>query len=171
MFPKPEVMMRTQSPSRHRAAANDRRIPITPSAFRWLELEVDRLSAYLDCESATAWMKNLSGDADAPTFMGNGELDVLARRLDKLRTAVAGSHVMESDGSAMVGTSVTVQAEDGSRESYLLVAPGASDARCASISSESPVGSSLMWKRSGDVVLVETPTGTLRLHVVSVEEP
>jgi hypothetical protein len=163
--------MRTQSPALRKAVANAGRMPITPTAFRWLELEVDRLSANLDGESATAWLKSLSGDADAPTFMANGELDLLVRRLGKLRTAIASGRMMEPDGSAMVGTRVAVQAEDGSLESYLLVAPGASDARCASISSESPVGAALMGRRSDDVVHVETPAGTLRLRVVSVEEP
>jgi transcription elongation GreA/GreB family factor len=147
------------------------RLPITPRAFRWLEVEVDRLAATADGQSATAWMNSLSGDADAPTFMANGEFDVLVRRLAKLRGAIASAEVAQPDGSVMVGTCVTVRAEDGSLESYRLVAPGAADARERSISSESPMGAALVGRRYGDAVHVETPAGTLQFDVVRVEEP
>jgi hypothetical protein len=115
--------MRTLSPTSHRSVTHPEMIPITPEAFRWLEMEVDRLAAMVNDESPTAWMKSQSGDSDAPTFMVNGDFELLVRRLGKLRAAMASSQVTRPDGSAMVGTWVTVRDEDGLLESYVLVTP------------------------------------------------
>jgi transcription elongation factor GreA len=167
---KPGDMMRAISPTNRRSVTYAERIPITPEAFHWLEMEVDRLAAEVDDESSTAWMKSLSGDSDAPTFMVNGEFEVLVRRLQKLRAAISSSRVKIPDGSVMVGTRVTVRTDDGALESYLLVSPGASDARDASISPESPVGAALIGRLPGDTVQVRAPGGVLVLQVVSVEK-
>jgi transcription elongation factor GreA len=170
IYPKPEVTMRAQSPAQRRVRTNDGKVPMTPEAFRWLEIEVDRLAAAADGQSATAWLKSVSGDSDAPTFIANGEFDVLLRRLAKLRAAMTLSRVAQPDGSVMIGTSVTVRTEDGSIESYRVVAPGAADTRDRSISCESPVGAALMGRRYGDTVHVETPAGALQFQVERVEE-
>jgi transcription elongation GreA/GreB family factor len=144
---------------------------MTPEAFRWLEVEVDRLAAAVADQAPTAWLKSTSGDSDAPTFIANGELDVLVRRLAKLRGAMTLSRVAQPDGRVMVGTRVTVRTEDGSLESYRIVAPGAADTRGGSISCESPVGTALLGRRYGDTVDVETPAGVLQFQVERVEEP
>jgi hypothetical protein len=166
--PGREDMMRAQGLAHHQSATCAERIPITPAAFRWLEREVDRLAAMVDDESSTAWMKSMSGDSDAPTFIANGDFELLVRRLGKLRAAIVRSQITRPNGSAMVGTRVTVRTEDGLIESYVLVSPGAADARGSSISPESPVGAALMGRLPRDTVHVATPAGTLSLRIISV---
>ena len=95
---------------------------------------------------------------------------MLVRRLAKLQAALTRSHVAQPDGSVMVGTSVTVRTQDGSLESYDVVAPGAADARGRSISCESPVGAALVGRRYGDRVDVETPAGALQFQVEHVRD-
>ena len=142
---------------------------MTPEAFRRVEAEADRLVAAVGDSQATAWLDGISGDADAPTFLANGELHLLAQRLQKLRTAMASAHVVQPDGRAVVGSRVTVREPDGFEDTYALVAPGEADARAGRISPESPLGAALLGRHAGDVVEVAASAGTRRVVVVSVE--
>ena len=68
-----------------------------------------------------------------------------------------------------VGAKVTVQEEDFSPETYLLVGAKEADPRNGRISNESPIGRALMGKRAGEVVTAETPGGEVRLKILNIE--
>jgi transcription elongation GreA/GreB family factor len=161
--------MKTQTTTRDLAAPAGRWIPMTPQAFRLLEAEIDHLVAAVGDSQATAWADGISGDPDAPTFVANGELHVQTQRLEKLRSAIANAHVVQSDGRGIVGSHVTVSDADGFQESYLLVAPGQADARAGRISTDSPLGAALLGRRAGDPVEIATAAGTHQLVVLRVE--
>jgi transcription elongation factor GreA len=168
--PQLEVTMNAQSPTGGASAAPVRWIPMTAEAFSHLEAEADRLVAAVGDSQSTAWADGISGDLDAPTFVANGEFDLLVRRLEKLRGAIANAHVVRPDGRAVVGSRITVSDADGSLDTYVLVAPGEADPRAGHISPESPLGAALLERRAGDLVEIAAPAGRRRMAVVSVEQ-
>jgi transcription elongation factor GreA len=84
-----------------------------------------------------------------------------------LRTAV----IVEKTNSDVVtvGSTVTVQEDDFSPETYYLVGAKEADPRHGKISNESPIGRALMEHKVGDVVEAETPGGKLKFKILKIE--
>jgi transcription elongation factor GreA len=84
-----------------------------------------------------------------------------------LRTAV----IVEKTQSDVVavGSTVTVQEENFSPETYHIVGAKEADSRNNKISNESPIGSALMDHRVGDVVEADTPGGKIRFKILKVD--
>lgn len=84
-----------------------------------------------------------------------------------LRTAV----IVEKTQSDIVtvGSTVTVQEDSFSPETYYLVGAKEADPRNGKISNESPIGRALMEHRVGDVVEAETPGGKIRFKILKIE--
>jgi len=68
-----------------------------------------------------------------------------------------------------VGARVTVQEEDYPADTYHMVGAKEADPRNGRISYESPIGSALMGRRIGEVVVVQTPGGEIRLKILKIE--
>jgi transcription elongation factor GreA len=84
-----------------------------------------------------------------------------------LRTAVI-SEKTKSD-VVTVGSTVTVQEDNFSPETYYLVGAKEADPRNGKISNESPIGRALMDHKVGDVVEAETPGGKIRFKILKIE--
>jgi transcription elongation factor GreA len=84
-----------------------------------------------------------------------------------LRTAV----IVEKTQSEVVavGSTVTVQEDNFSPETYYIVGAKEADSRKSKISNESPIGKALMDHKVGDVVEAETPGGKIRFKILKVE--
>jgi transcription elongation factor GreA len=67
-----------------------------------------------------------------------------------------------------VGSTVTVRAENGRRQTYQLVGPAEAAPLEGRISHESPVGRALLGKKRGDKVQVHAPSGVVEMTVVSI---
>jgi len=67
-----------------------------------------------------------------------------------------------------VGSSVTVKGADGKSRKYQLVGPTEADPTQGRISHKSPVGRSLLGKKRGDEVVIQTPRGETSLTVTSI---
>lgn len=74
------------------------------------------------------------------------------------------------DGRISLGSQVTVRDEEtGEEETYTIVGSAEADPFSGRISNESPVGRALLGHQLGDTVEIQTPGGTLRMHIVAVE--
>ncbi len=84
-----------------------------------------------------------------------------------LRTAV----IVEKTNSDVVtvGSNVTVQEENFSPETYMLVGAKEADPRNSKISNESPIGRALMDHKVGVVVEADTPGGKIRFKILKIE--
>jgi transcription elongation factor GreA len=102
------------------------------------------------------------------TLLAAGELHLAARRLESLRRVLADGYVVQPDGRAIVGSRVTVRHADGEEETYELVAPGETEVRLGRISPDSPLGSAMLGRRTGDVASMTAPAGLLEFTVVNV---
>ncbi len=69
---------------------------------------------------------------------------------------------------AAIGSTVTVQHEDGAEETYTIVGHLEADPRAGRISNESPIGKAILGKRSGDAARVAAPAGATKIKVLKV---
>ncbi len=68
-----------------------------------------------------------------------------------------------------IGAHVTIQEEGEEPETYMLVGAKEADPRNGRISNESPFGRALIGGKVGDVVVAETPGGSVRLKILKIE--
>lgn len=118
-----------------------------------------------------AWLGS-TDDAVDSSSRAQPELERIERRIAELRLVLDRDGRGDADdrmpGATGVGARVTVRWDDGAEETYTLVEPVASDPRRGWISTESPVGQSLLGRRPGERVTVAAPGGQSRLVVLTV---
>ncbi|NMD70609.1 transcription elongation factor GreA [Bacillus sp. DNRA2] len=82
---------------------------------------------------------------------------------------IIGEDEMRSDEVAL-GRSVTfVELPDGDEETYAIVGSAEADPFEGKISNDSPIARSLMGKKVGDEVSVQTPGGEMSVRIVSIK--
>ncbi len=75
---------------------------------------------------------------------------------------------VQKSKTVQIGSSVTVKGADGKSRKYQLVGPAEADPTQGRISYKSPVGASLLGKKRGDVVTIQTPRGEQALTLTSI---
>jgi len=108
----------------------------------------------------------------------NGEFDDLKEehvttgaRIAELDYVLARAVILEpdaADGVVRLGTRVTLRADDGEEEAWLLVSPQEANRSRGSISTDSPVGKAVLGCREGEAATVTTPRGSITYQVVGV---
>jgi len=89
----------------------------------------------------------------------------LTRRLETITVVDPRTHGVDA---VFFGAHVEVEDEDGARATYRIVGEDEIDLDRGHISWRSPLGRSLLKKRSGDTVLLRKPSGEVELTIVSV---
>lgn len=92
-------------------------------------------------------------------------------RIKELEYRLEHSEIAQNDvkGVISVGCDVTVEDEDGEEDTYKLVGSAEADSFKNKISNESPLGMALLGHKKGDTVVVDAPTGSYELKVISVK--
>ncbi|WP_066063973.1 transcription elongation factor GreA [Neobacillus soli] len=86
-----------------------------------------------------------------------------------VRNAKIIAEVKEID-SVTLGSSVTfVELPDGDEETYAIVGSAEADPFEGKISNDSPIAKSLLGKKVGDKVSVQTPGGDMSVRIVSIK--
>jgi transcription elongation factor GreA len=95
----------------------------------------------------------------------------LEGRIQELEAVLRTAVIVEKTQSDVVavGSTVTVQEDNFSPETYYIVGAKEADSRNNKISNESPIGKALMDHKVGDVVEAETPGGKIRFKILKVE--
>jgi transcription elongation GreA/GreB family factor len=112
--------------------------------------------------------------ATSPDDVGEiqGELFQADRRIAEIQGVLARAqpidHADRIPGVVGLGSRVTVRWEEDGEETYTIVEPAEVDSSAGRISYESPVGHTLMDRRAGDWVAVETLVGPAWLEVLAV---
>ena len=73
-----------------------------------------------------------------------------------------------SDGAVSVGATVVIEYDDGEEEEYKIVGSLEADPFENKISNESPIGKAIMNKKVGDIISVESPTGSYDIKIVNI---
>jgi transcription elongation factor GreA len=113
---------------------------------------------------------DLSENADY--ISAKEEQGFLEGRILELDQILKNVRIIDESGQARdmvdIGAHITVQEEDYPPDTYYLVGPKEADPKNGRISYESPIGKALIGHRVGDEVLAETPGGTIKLKIVSI---
>lgn len=92
-------------------------------------------------------------------------------RIQELESMIKSAKVVEAkhDSSVVgIGSKITVAIE-GDKLDYHIVGPTEGDIEKAKVSSESPVGRSLLGHKKGDKVMVMAPGGEIEYHILEVK--
>lgn len=95
-------------------------------------------------------------------------------RITQLENMVRNAVIIEDNGedSTVVTLGKTVifqELPDGEEEAYTIVGSAEADPFEGKISNDSPIAKSLMGKQIGEEVIVQTPSGDMRVKIVSVK--
>ena len=109
---------------------------------------------------------------NAEYIYGKRKLREIDRRMHWLTKRLESATIVEprTEGVELIffGAWVEVEDEDGTRASYRIVGEDEIDLDKGLISWRSPLGRSLLKKRSGDVILLRRPSGEVELTITSV---
>ncbi|GMU41165.1 MAG: transcription elongation factor GreA [Chloroflexota bacterium] len=97
----------------------------------------------------------------------------LEGRIAEIERALENAALIDEEAAhkskvVQLGSSVTVKGADGKSRKYQLVGPTEADPTQGRISHKSPVGRSLLGKKRGDQVTIQTPRGETQLTVTSI---
>ncbi len=92
-------------------------------------------------------------------------------RIRTLQHMLQNSRIIEGTKSdtIILGSRVHIKDGDGTEYHWTIVGSAEANPRQSRISNESPVGKSLMGKKKGDKLSVETPGGTEQFAILKVE--
>ena len=95
----------------------------------------------------------------------------LEGRIQEIEAVLRNAIIVEKTHSDVVtvGSTVTVQEDAFSPETYQIVGAKEADSRNNKISNESPIGRALMEHKVGDLVEAETPGGKIRFKILKIE--
>lgn len=93
-------------------------------------------------------------------------------RISFLETMLRNAQIIEDDGSDVVtlGKSITFkELPDGEEETYTIVGSAEADPFEGKISNDSPIAKSLLGKKVGDEVVVQTPGGEINVKIIAIK--
>jgi transcription elongation factor GreA len=95
-------------------------------------------------------------------------------RITTLENMIRNAKIIKEDemasDSVALGRSVTfVELPDGDEETYTIVGSAEADPFEGKISNDSPIAKSLLGKKVGDQVTVQTPGGDMSVRIVSIK--
>jgi transcription elongation factor GreA len=101
------------------------------------------------------------------------EQSFLEGRIASIEATLRDATVIDAGGGAAadratIGSTVTIEGEDGVRSTFTIVGSTEADPTAGRISNVSPVGRALLGSRAGDEVAVATPRGEVRYRVREV---
>lgn len=145
-----------------------RQWPMTRDAWKKLDEVASRLTREVIATDGYVTGR-LDGEADAPSFVPNIVGQQLLRQLNTVRTVLERAVVLDAPEVAVIGHRVTLREADGSVSVYALVIPGDGDPRNGSVSVDSPVGSAILGRRTGDLVTIAAPAGAWTATVTAID--
>ena len=91
-------------------------------------------------------------------------------RIQELEYMVDNCNIIEvSKDSVGIGSTVDIKyVDDGEKETYKIVGPTEVDIAENKISNESPIGKAICGHKKGDTCEVESPNGTYKVKIVSI---
>lgn len=112
---------------------------------------------------------DLSENADYDAARNDqSELEIKIKQLEHVLSNA--KIIKNSDsGTINIGSTVTISyVEDNDEEEYKIVGSSEADPFNNKISNESPIGDAIMGKKVGDIISVESPTGSYNIKITSI---
>ena len=149
-------------------------ILLTSEGFLELETELNNLKTVerpriIEAIKEARAQGDLSENADYDA--ARDEQAKIEARITELEYKLENAKIIEkaSGDVVAVGTTVTVKyVEDDDEEEYSIVGSMEADPFENKISNESPIGKAIMNRRVGDIISVESPTGSYDIKIVKI---
>lgn len=99
----------------------------------------------------------------------------LEGRIREIKSILSRAQIIDEENGhgneVWVGSKVTVRVEgEEEDETWSIVGSAEAKPREGKISNESPLGASLLGKRKGQKVTVQTPSGTMKLTIIKIHQ-
>lgn len=154
--------------------SNIKEVLLTAEGFLELEAELNKLknitrNEVIEAIKEARALGDLSENADYDA--ARDEQAKVEARIKELEYMLENAKIIEktSGDTVSVGTTVTIEyVEDDEEEVYQIVGSLEADPFENKISNESPIGKAIMNKKVGDVISVESPTGSYEIKIVSI---
>lgn len=155
----------------------EKRIFMTVEGLEKIEKELDELKSVRRKEVADRIKQSLSfGDIseNSEYDQAKNEQAQLEERIIKLEDILSNSMLIDENevttDKVSVGSKVLVKDLEYDEEmEYLIVGSAEADPREGKISNESPLGSSLLGGKQGDIVEVQVPDGNIKYEVLDIK--
>ena len=146
---------------------------VTPQGMTKLQEEFDDLRNRRRAEVGRKLhaARDLEVTGDALVDDAVEEQAKIEGRILEIETILKNAKVVRHDRptrQAAIGSTVTVQHEDGAEETYTIVGHLEADPKAGRISNESPIGKALLGKRAGEDARVAAPAGATKIKVLKV---
>ena len=148
-------------------------IYLTSEGFLKLEEELDDLKKVKRPEVINAIKEaraqgDLSENAEYSAARDNQAK--LEARIKEIEYTLEHATIIENnnDGKIRVGSKVTIKYDDDEEEEYTIVGTNEADPFENKISNESPIAVSLLGKKQGDKVSVDSPNGNFDIEIIKV---
>lgn len=148
---------------------------LTPEGFKRLSAELDELINVERPRLAEIFVET----AEDQDFEDNPEFEtvriekaIVENRITELSILLDNAIIIDqppSDETIDLGSTVTLQEEDGSISQYKLVNPFEANPLEQKISNQSPIGKMVMGKKVGDKISVQTPDGLVNFQILKIE--
>ena len=149
---------------------------LTPEGLEKLKAELEHLETVRRPEIAEQIhrAKELGGTVDNAEYDdAKNEQAFVEGRILTLENMIKNAAIIEEEKSPSkfikLGSKVALNDPDGVEERYTIVGSAEASPGEGRISNESPVGGALLGRKVGDVVVVETPAGKIKLKVAAIE--
>ncbi len=154
--------------------ANKKDVLLTAEGFLELEAELNKLknetrNEIIEAIKEARALGDLSENADYDA--ARDEQAKVEARIKELEYMLENAQIIEKQGNheVSVGTTVTIEyVEDEDTEVYQIVGSLEADPFENKISNESPIGKAIMNKKVGDIISVESPTGSYNIKIVNI---
>jgi transcription elongation factor GreA len=157
--------------------SNEKQYPMTKAGKEKLEQELEYLKT-VKRKEVVERIKIARGFGD---LSENSEYDAakdeqafVEARIQTLENMIRNAQIIEEDTEnpdvVSLGKSVTfIELPDGEEETYTIVGSAEADPFEGKISNDSPIAKSLIGKKVGDEVSVQTPGGEMLVKIVAVK--
>ena len=148
---------------------------LTPEGYKRLQEELEYLRNVKRPEVAERLRAALEEGGDlienAEYEAAKNEQAFVEGRIQELEHLLATAKVIEDLPRDVVdlGSTVTVEEEDGTVSTYTIVGHAEADPQKGLISNESPLGKALLGHKAGDEVELQTPGGTVKVRILEIK--
>ena len=149
---------------------------ITPIGLKKIQDELHQL-LYVDRPTivkTVAWAAaNGDRSENADYIYGKRRMGEIDRRIRFLQSRLDNIEVIDpaqvKDDRVSFGATVTIEDEDGEKQTYQIVGSDEFDIKTKKISYEAPLAKALLGKKKGDTAIVCRPKGECEVVVVEVK--
>ncbi len=149
---------------------------LTKEGFEKLQIEISDIKNIhiKECIDTLSESRG-KGDSENPEYdVAKEHYDKLNDKLNKLTNLLANSVIINTEDIkcdvVQILTTVCLLNKKTNKETlYTIVPPVETDVKKGKISVDSPVAQSLIGKAKGELVKVETPSGTIELEILDIK--